>query len=241
MPSMLTPSAICRMRPADLLSDNHERGSERVTLGALLTIVIGTLAYGFAFGLWRAPEQGLYSAVKMPVLFLAIVATTTVINTMLAQLMGVPVRMCQTLEAMLYAMAITSAILGAFSPVGVFLVLQLPPPIPNALDKPASHPDVQASMAIFWPLLLGHITVIAAAGVTGCLRLHSALKAIARTPIMASRLLAIWIVVTGFVGGELSWLLSPFLCKPNFPPHLVTRTYHEGNFYEHVYRALRAL
>ena len=47
-----------------------------------------------------------------------------------------------------------------------------------------------------------------------------------------------WLLVSGFAGCELSWLFSPFICKPNFPPHLITRTYWEGNFYEQLYRAV---
>lgn len=236
-----TSGALCRMPPEALLGDDCTHSKSHTTLGSIVTLVTGTLVYGFAFGLWRAPEQGFYSAAKMPLLFLAVVATTTVINTMLAQLMGVPLKMRETFKAMLYAMAVSAAILGAFAPIAIFVVLQLPAPLPSALGQAAAHPDVQASMAIFWPLLLGHITMIATAGVIGCLRLYSALKSIAPSPALAARLLAVWMCVAGFVGGELSWLLSPFLCKPDFPPHVITRTYHEGNFYEHVYRAIRAL
>lgn len=210
------------------------------TVGYLLVLLGGTLAYGFAFGLWRAPEQGLYSAVKMPALFLSIIGTTTLVNGMIAPLMGVPIRLRQTLMAMLYAMAITASILGAFAPVAIFLVLQVPAPLPSAVEKHAMHPDIQASMAVFWPLLLGHISLIACAGIAGCLRLRSVLRAIAPSDAAAARVLAVWIIVTGFAGGELSWLFSPFLCKPDFPPHLIARTYHEGNFYEQVYRGIRS-
>ncbi len=242
MAAIPTPGMICRMPPSQLLAD-PERGQSTLgsVMGTVVTLVIGTLAYGFSFGLWRAPEQGLYSAIKMPALFLSIIGTTTLINGMIAPLLGVPIRLRQTLRAMLYAMAITASILGAFAPVVVFVVLQIPPPLPSALGKHAMHPDVQTSMAVFWPLLLSHIVLIACAGVTGCLRLRSVLRAIAPSRAKAARVLAVWIVVTGFVGGELSWLFSPFLCKPDFPPHFIARTYQEGNFYEQVYRGIRSV
>jgi hypothetical protein len=242
MPTVATGARLCRMDPATLLAPQGSTQTHaHVTAGSLLTLMGGTLLYGFAFGLWRAPEQGIYSAIKLPILFLTIVLTTTLINSMLAVLMGIPLGIRKTFKAMLYAMAVTASILGAFAPIAVFLVLQLPAPLPAALGQVASHPAVQASMAIFWPLLLGHIAMIAIAGTIGCLRLHAVLKMAAPTPRGAARLLAAWMLVTGFVGGELSWLLSPYLCKPDFSPHVIARTFHEGNFYEQLYRAVRSL
>src|SRR5687767_13508083 len=55
-------------------------------IGALATAVTlaGGAIYGFAFGLWRAPEQALYSAIKLPLLLLAVVAASALINGVLA-------------------------------------------------------------------------------------------------------------------------------------------------------------
>jgi len=41
--------------------------------------------------------------------------------------------------------------------------------------------------------------------------------------------------VMGFVGCQLSWLLSPFLGDPVSPPHWVARLYWQYNFYEYVW------
>lgn len=50
-----------------------------------------------------------------------------------------------------------------------------------------------------------------------------------------------WISVAGFVGCEISWLLSPFLCKPTQQPHIIPKEYFQENFYERVWRAITDL
>ena len=57
----------------------------------------------------------------------------------------------------------------------------------------------------------------------------------------AARLLVVWLLIVGFVGCQLSWLFSPFLCHPSFEPHIVARFYFKYNFYEYVWMSLRGL
>ena len=160
---------------------------------------------------------------------------------MLAQLAGARLPLRQVCLLMLLGLATTAAVMGALSPVALFLVLQAPPPDPAALGLPGWHPVVVRSMRAFWSLLLGHIAVIGVSGLIGNIRLYRLLRSITGRSALAARVLAMWIAASGFVGCELSWLFSPFLCKPNYPAHLIARTYFEGNFYEHVYRAITSL
>lgn len=214
------------------------RESVRALLDASAVIVLGASSYGFAFGFWRSPLQGVYSAAKMPVLFLSAAATSAVINWMLAQLMGARLTLGQVCAAMLVGMGIVAAIMGSLSPVALFVVLHAPAPDPAALGRDAADPIAIRAMEPFWDLLLMHVLVIGAAGVAGNLRLYELLTAVLGNGRLAGRILAVWICISGFVGCELSWLLSPFLCKPNYPTHFITRTYFDGNFYEQVWRAL---
>ena len=232
------PAAICRMDDAFIRAVGDPAAQRGVMTGACLAVVTGAAAYGFAFGVWRSPLQGVFSAVKMPALFFAIVLASALINAMLAQLAGARLSLRQVCLLMLLGMATTAALMGALSPVALFFVFQAPPPDPAALGLPASHPVVVRSMRTFWALLLFHIAVIGASGLIGNIRLYRLLRGITGQPGLAARVLAIWIAASGFVGCELSWLFSPFLCKPNYPAHLITRTYFDGNFYEHVYRAI---
>ena len=237
----LGPAAFCRMDSPLLAAARNRIRLGRVACAASLVVAGGTLAYGFVFGLWRSPLQGLYAAVKLPALFATVIAASGLLNTMLAQVLGARLALRQVCLLMLLGMAVASAILGALSPVVLFFVLQVPPPDPRALGLPTEHPDVAASMRVFWLLLLPHVAVIGFAGLVGNIRLYRLLREAVPSRPLALRVMAAWIIVTGFVGCELSWLFSPFLCKPTFPPHFFARTYFEGNFYEHIYHALREL
>ena len=235
------PGALCRADDALAQALVGEGESGRVRAGACAMIIIGGAAYGFTFGLWRSPMQGLYSAVKMPALFFSVTAASALINTMLAQLMGARLRFRYVCSAMLVGMAIAAAIMGSLSPVVLFVILQMPAPDPAALGRSATDPVVMESMELFWRILLIHVGVIGAAGAIGNVQLYELLRRLTGNARLSVRVLAVWIVISGFVGCELSWLLSPFLCKPNYEAHFITRAYFEGNFYEQVWRALLSL
>lgn len=212
---------------------------QRKLLGKLsLTILVCATFYGFVFGWWRSPEQSLYAALKLPLLLFAVVLASGVINTMLAQLLGAPLSLFNVCLMMLAGMAISSLIMASLAPVIFFFTLQVPPPDPDVVGLPTLHPAVGPSLRVFKNLLLIHIAAISFAGLFGNLRLYALLKKLTPRLAVARRILFAWLLVCGFVGCELSWLFSPFICKPNFPPHLLARTYWEGNFYEHLYRAV---
>jgi hypothetical protein len=219
----------------------NARGGGPLPAGAAAAVLIGGAAYGFAFGVWRAPLQGVFAAVKLPAVLLTVVAVSSAINTILAQLLGAKLSLAQVASAMLTAMGAAAALLGALSPVVLFFVLHAPAPDPAVIDLPAAHPATVRAMIVFWRLLLAHIAVIGMAGLVGNLRLYALLKRLTHSTRVARRTLAAWIAVAGFAGCEVAWLYSPFLCKPNFPPHVLTRTYFDGNFYEHCFRGVRSL
>jgi hypothetical protein len=223
-----------------LLEAFGNRRNELELLGmAVLQTALGAAAYGWVFGLWRGMEQAVYSAIKLPFLFFAVVLTSGILNTMLAQVLGAPMPLRRVCLLILLGMATAALILGALAPVVGFLVLQVPPPDPSATGLSAGHPTVVRSMRVFRQLLLLHVTVIGFAGTVGNVRLLRLLHHAIPIRAVAHRILLVWLAVTGFIGCELAWLLSPFLCKPHFPPHLVARMYHQGNFYEQIYHALR--
>lgn len=234
-----SPAAVCRMDPG-LLEAFGDRGRERALLGvAAIYTAVGAAAYGWVFGLWRSMEQAVYSAIKMPALFFAVVLASGVLNTMLAQVLGAAMPLRRVCLLILLGMAASALVMGSMAPVAAFWVLQVPPPDPAAVGLPATHATVVRSMHVFRQLLLVHVAVIGFAGIVGNVRLLRLLRHALPTRALADRILCVWLAVTGFVGCELAWLLSPFLCKPNYPPHLVARMYHQGNFYEQVYHALK--
>ncbi|MEI6809835.1 MAG: hypothetical protein WCN95_14040 [bacterium] len=234
------PAALCRMDKA-LLGDAARRESQLyIILSACLTIIVGTFVYGFAFGLWRSPLQGLYSAVKMPLLFFSVILTTTVINTMLAQIMGARISLRQVTMSVLLAMAVTAALIGGLSPIVLFLIANMASPDPSLVGKSFTDPLVASSASTYWTLLLTHVAVIGTAGIVGNIRLYRLLKNMVPGR-MAIYLLLTWIFVIGFIGCQLAWLFSPFMCKPTYPAHFLALEYYQENFYERVLRAISTL
>src|SRR5436190_12050240 len=94
---------------------------------AILVIVFGAGLYGAAMGSWRAPEQALLVALKFPLIILLTTLGNALLNAMLAPLLGLDIKFRQSLLAVVMSFAITSAILGAFSPLLAFVVWNAPP------------------------------------------------------------------------------------------------------------------
>jgi len=223
------PAALCRMDRSLVRMMAHDVNCMRLAVPACTTILAGSILYGAAFGAWRAPAQALYSAAKMPVLIFSATLVSSLINIMLAQAMGSGLSSRQVWLCILTSLAIACALLGAISPVLFFFATQVPPPeAPNAA-------------AVYRALLLANTATVALAGVAGNVRLYQLLKALTGPGKVALRVLLTWIVVSGLVGCELSWVLSPFLAKPGIAIPLINPDAFNGNFFEYLLRALREL
>ena len=225
-------AALCRISPATLAGLLQPEGTSRLCAASAIFIIAGTTAYGFAFGLWRCGLQACYSAVKMPLLFFAIVLTSTVINFMLARLLGATLTFRQVLTAVLMGMAVTAIVLGSLTPVVLFIVLQVPSPpaIPPAADR--------TLMPAYWMVLLLHVAMVAVAGLIGNLKLFALLTQLTGRKLVAARVLVAWVLIIGLVGCELSWIVSPFLARPDIPVPFFNPNALTGNFFEYVWRAL---
>jgi len=209
-----------------------------VALGALGTLCLGAAAYGWAFGIWRASEQAVYSMIKMPVLLVSVILATTLLNSMLALLLRAPLGFRQSAVCILVGLATTAAILGALSPISVFISLSVPPPDPLAFGLPLTHPRAQAANRAAQGLLLFHVAVIATAGVLGNLRLFALLRRIGGRRDIALRVLVAWLGAELLVGSQLSWVLRPFLGRPHRSPELVSSEMFMGSFFEEIGEAL---
>ena len=58
-------------------------------------IILGAGLYGAAMGWWRDPRQGLFTAIKFPLIILLTTAGNTLLNAMLASLLGLNIRLAQ--------------------------------------------------------------------------------------------------------------------------------------------------
>jgi hypothetical protein len=196
----------------------------------LAVIVAGSAAFGAAIGWWRAPEQAIYTAVKLPLVILLTTIGNALLNAMLAPLLGVNIGLRQSLLAVLMSFTIASAILGALSPLLAFVVWNLPPITQRSGDFVAHS-----------FLLLSIVVAIAFAGVAANLRLIQLLRRLGGSDAAARRVLLAWLVGNLFLGSQLSWILRPFVGSPNLPLQFLRPDAFNGSFFEAVLRAIRRL
>src|SRR2546422_2312205 len=100
-----------------LLRGDVERLSASVTAsdlysfaGYFAVILVGSGLYGCTMGIWRAPLQSLYTAIKFPLLIFLTCAGNGILNGMLAQLLGSGLSFKQTTFAILMSFAIAAII-----------------------------------------------------------------------------------------------------------------------------------
>jgi len=217
--------AICR---GDVLQISAWSASTNVQLlVSLLVIAVGTGLYGASIGLWRAPLQGVFTALKFPLIILLTCAGNALINGMLAQLLGLPLSFRESSLAILLSFTLAAIILGSLSPVMFFLLLNLPP-LAEASSRLLAH-NIN---------LLAHVGVIAFAGVTANLRLYGVLVARGGSRAAARKLLAAWLAVNLLVGSQVSWIGRPFIGSPELPVEFFRQDALNGNFYESVWTAM---
>src|ERR1035438_8684120 len=113
-------------------------------------IILGAGLYGAAMGWGREPQQALYVAIKFPLIILLTTFGNALINGMLAPLLGFNIPFRQSFSAILMSFTIAAAILGAFSPLIVFMVWNAPDLVSKSLSGSAYH-----------FILLAHVSVIA--------------------------------------------------------------------------------
>jgi hypothetical protein len=194
-----------------------------------VAIILGSGAYGATIGLWRAPLQGLYTAIKFPLLIGLVTLLNGLLNGMLAQLMGARAGFRHSLEAVAASFAIFSLMVGSLAPVTLFVLVNLPPL--GAGDALLTHNAC----------LVMHVAIIALAGVTANARLYRQLAGWGGGPGAAGRILAAWLAANLFLGAQLSWNLRPFVGSPGLAVAFFRPDAFRGSFYESVWISGRRL
>ncbi len=191
-------------------------------------ILLGAGLYGAAMGWWRDPQQALYVAIKFPLIILLTVMGNALLNGILAPLLGLNIPFRQSFSAILMSFTIAAAILGAFSPILAFMVLNMP--------------SITSKTSVGWAyslMLVTHVAVIALAGTSGNVRLFQLLVQLGGSRTVALRVLVAWLAGNLFLGSQLSWILRPFIGSPGLPVEFFRTTAFQGNFYEAVFHSLR--
>ncbi|MBI5800884.1 MAG: hypothetical protein HZA92_09215 [Verrucomicrobia bacterium] len=196
----------------------------------LAVTIGGSAAFGAAMGWWRAPEQALFTALKLPLVLLFTALGNALLNAMLAPLLGVNIGLRQSLLAVLMSFTIAGAILGGVAPLLAFVIWNAPP-----LARSASAGTTHAF------ILLTIVAAIAFAGIAANLRLLRLLERLGGGASVARRVLFAWLSVNLFFGSQLAWILRPFVGSPGLPVQFLRDEPLKGSFYEAVFYSLGRL
>src|SRR6185369_1075837 len=109
------------------LRERMERRQRDMMLVCVAAVVVGAGVYGAVMGSWRNETQALYAGIKLPLVILLTTLGNGLLNGILAPLLGLNATFRQSLLVVLMTFAIASLILGALSPVALFVVWNTPP------------------------------------------------------------------------------------------------------------------
>src|SRR5262245_19569528 len=168
-------------------------------------IFVGTGLFGGAMGIWRAPLQACYTALKFPLVILLTTLGTALLNGMIAPLLGLNLRFSQSLLAVLLSFTICALVLGSFGPLMFFLVWNTPP-------LGSAH-----SIVAYRFVQLVQVAIIAFAGLAANLRLVQLLERLSGDRWIARKILCAWLAANLFLGSQLCWILRPFIGSPGLP------------------------
>lgn len=231
--STLSPRQVpvlLRGEPQSLLEWAREPGLGRLAV-CFIVIVMGAGCFGAAMGLWRAPLQAAYCAVKLPLIVLLTTLGNGLLNAMLAPLLGLNITARQSIMAVLMSFTIAAAILGAFSPLLAYLIWNLP----SLGDSTANDLSVHSV------ILLTETSMIAFAGIASNIRLAQLLRTLCHSSSTARKVLFAWLAGNLLLGSQLAWLARPFVGSPGLPVQFVRPDALEGSFFEALLRAARHL
>jgi hypothetical protein len=207
------------------------RRESRLVWFCVLAVMAGGAAYGAVMGSWWDPLQAFYVAIKLPLLILLTTVGNGLLNGMLAPLLGLNISFRQSLTAVLVSFAFAALVLGAFSPIGLFLVWNTPPLGGTTVQSSPEYAFLQLTLVVF----------IAFAGTVGNVRLLPLLRQLAGTRRVGLRVLLAWLAGNLFLGSQICWVLRPFIWDPGQPVRFIGQNAFQGSFYETVFEALRRL
>jgi hypothetical protein len=214
-----------------LLEQWIQRRSVRQIACWIALIIFGCGFYGASMGCWRSSLQAFYSGLKLPVVILGTAFGNGFINGMLAPLLGLKLGIRQSLAAVLMSFTIAAVILLAFGPLVMFVIWNMPP-------MPA---DLRLNSPEYSLVLLIETTGIAVAGTVAVFRLGALLRRLSGSTAISAKVLFAWLCLNFLLGAQLSWILRPFVSLPDTAVGFLMDHPFQGNFYEAIIRALRAL
>jgi hypothetical protein len=203
----------------DLLLD---RDLTKHVAALIVSTIVCSAIYGAVLGSWHGAKLAVYVAIKVPLLMLSTAAITALFNWIIAALLGLRMRIAQTFALTLVPLAIASIVAASLAPVAWFFTQALPGPSP-------------AQRTLHNVLYLVHVVLIASAGLAGTRTLRGVLIDVCGGDEARARAVRIaWIVAYAFVGGEMAWMLRPFVGSVFLPVVFLRDDALNGNVYEFI-------
>ena len=197
------------------------------------TIAFGAI-YGAVLGSWHGAQLAAYVAIKVPLLLLSTALVTAVFNWIIAALLGLRMRPAQTFALTLVPLAVASIVAASLAPVAWFFTQALPGPSPT-------------QRTLHNILYLVHTILIASGGIAGTMLLRRVLVEVCDGNVKRARAVRFaWVFVYAFAGGEIAWMLRPFVGSVFLPVVFLRDDALHGNVYEfiltdilpHIWRSL---
>ncbi len=210
-----------------LLSEQLREGAAgrallRTWLGLCLVMILSAAVYGAVLGSWHGPRLALYVAVKLPLVLLLTSALTVPFSWTGAALLGLPLRLSQVAVLTFLALAVGGLMLASLASVAALFTFCAPAP---GVEARSAHNL----------LYLMHTAFVGGCGLAGTAVLWRGLKALGRPLRTVAAVYALWVLAFALVGGEVAWILRPFVGSIYKPVVFLRGDALDGNVYEFVF------
>jgi hypothetical protein len=194
-------------------------------IAMLVSCFVFLAGYGAVMGAAHSVPQTTASFVKLPTLFLATLAICAPSLHFFNVLFGSNQTVTQTIALILTAISTTAVLLFSLAPITLFFL-------------------ISSSEYVFFKLL--NVVFFVISGGLGVMFLRQGMRIVTETEddessdVYTRRLIfAIWVVLYGFVGSQMAWVLRPFIGQPD--KGFILFSHSGGNIYTDVIESLRTL
>jgi hypothetical protein len=217
-PSMREP-----LRGLDgLLADVEAgRGLARHGWGLCVRMAVCAGLYGAVFGGWHGPRLAAYVALKFPLVLLLTSALTMLFSWLVARLLGLRLRFGQVAVLTFLGLTVASLLLASLTPVAWLFIHCAP--APSAQARTAHN-----------VLYLMHTVFVGGCGLAGTATLWRAMQRLRAPRSTVRAVYLLWVLVYAVVGGEVAWVLRPFVGSIYAPVVFMRQDALNGNVYEFV-------
>lgn len=221
----MNPFSLLHRQSALLADAVAGRGLRRHWGLLCIVMAAGAALYGAVLGMWHGPRLALWVALKLPLVLLLTSALTVLFSWAVARILGLPLRFGQVGVLTFLALAVGSLLLASVAPVAwLFTVCA---PIPSAAARTTHN-----------LLYLLHTAFVGGCGLAGTVALWRAMSGLAASRAASRRTVRavylLWVAAFALVGGEVAWILRPFVGSVYEPVVFLRADALEGNVYEFI-------